>query len=187
MILRKISKAKLKIILEKHEKWLNNEPDGERANLKSANLEFANLEFANLEFANLESANLKFANLKSANLKFANLKFANLKSAHLKSANLKSANLESANLKFANLEYANLKSAHLESANLKSANLDFSCFPLWCGSFNIKVDERLIWQLIAHITRLDTKGCNKETKTAIKAIWKYRNKFCKYRTDVKEI
>ena len=111
------NEGKLKIILEKHEKWLNNEPDGERANLKSANLE----------------------------------------------------------------------SANLYSANLKSANLDFSCFPLWCGSFKMKVDERLIWQLIAHITRLDITGCNEETKTAIKAIWKYRNKFCKYRTDVEEI
>ena len=164
---KKISEKRLKLVLELHQKWLNNEPDGKRANLESTNLEFANLESAHLEFANLESANLKYANLKYA---------------HLESANLESAHLESANLKYANLKYANL-----ESANLKSANLDFSCFPLWCGSFNMKVDERLIWQLIAHITRLDTKGCDKETKTAIKAIWKYRNKFCKYRTDVKEI
>ena len=41
----------LKEILEKHLKWVNNESDGEQANLVGANLEEANLVGANLDFS----------------------------------------------------------------------------------------------------------------------------------------
>lgn len=46
----------IKEILEKHEKWLRGEPDGERANLSWANLSDANLSGANLSEANLSGA-----------------------------------------------------------------------------------------------------------------------------------
>ena len=44
-----------------------------------------------------------------------------------------------------------------ERANLRGANLDFSCWPLWRGSKNVKADNRLVYQLVAHICGLD---CN---------------------------
>jgi hypothetical protein len=50
-------------VLKLHEKWLNNEEGGERANLCGANLCGANLCGANLRDANLRGANLCGANL----------------------------------------------------------------------------------------------------------------------------
>ena len=63
----------LEIILNKHTLYLNNEPRGERANLRDANLWYANLSGANLSGANLSGANLRDANLRDANLRDANL------------------------------------------------------------------------------------------------------------------
>jgi len=73
-----MNKKELKEILEKHLKWLNDEPGGEKANLSYANLSGANLSDANLSYANLIRANLSGANLSDANLSYANLIRANL-------------------------------------------------------------------------------------------------------------
>ena len=50
---------------------------------------------------------------------------------------------------------ANLKLANLEGANLEGANLDYSCLPLWCGSKGMKVDLKIVYQLLAHVACLD--------------------------------
>ena len=87
---------KLKEILERHRKWLNDEDGGERADLREANLRGANLRGANLCEANLYGADLYGANLRGANLRGANLYGANLYGADLREANLREANLRGA-------------------------------------------------------------------------------------------
>jgi len=70
-------------------------------------------------------------------------------------------------------------------ADLRGADLDFSCFPLWCGSFNIKDDGHIAKQLLGHIARMDVK--DKQLKKWINKIpKKYKNDICK-RHDVKEL
>jgi len=101
-------------------------------------------------WANLWGANLKGADLKGANLWGADLQDANLRGANLWGADLQDANLRGANLQDANLRGANLQDANLQDANLRGANLDFSCWPLWCGSQNVKIDENQAKQLLAH-------------------------------------
>ena len=92
---------KLKEILERHRKWLNDEDGGERADLREANLRGANLRGANLCEANLYGADLYGANLRGANLRGADLYGANLYGADLREANLREANLRGAkNLPF---------------------------------------------------------------------------------------
>jgi uncharacterized protein YjbI with pentapeptide repeats len=108
----------LKEILELHQKWLNDEDGGIRANLIDANLSDANLTGANLIDANLTGANLTYANLIDANLTRANLIGANLTDAYLYRANLTRANLTRANLYRANLTGADLTRANLTRANL---------------------------------------------------------------------
>ena len=98
-----MEKEKLEKILEKHVKWLNNELDGERANLSGADLSWANLNEADLSWANLSGANLSAADLSRANLSRANLSEANLSVANLRGANLSGASLSGANLEEANL------------------------------------------------------------------------------------
>jgi len=62
---------------------------------------------------------------------------------------------ERADLRSANLSFADLRSANLRFADLSSANLDFSAYPLWCGTKNVKLDLKIIYQLCAHICVVD--------------------------------
>ena len=68
------------------------------------------------------------------------------------------ANLHFADLSYANLSYADLRSADLRSANLHFADLDFSVWPLWCGSKQVKVDIKFVYQLLAHVCVLNCKS-----------------------------
>ena len=81
----------IKGILEKHQKWLNGEAGGERANLSEADLSGANLSWANLRNADLSEADLSGADLRGADLSGANLRGANLSGANLRGANLSGA------------------------------------------------------------------------------------------------
>ena len=58
-----MEQKKLDEILKKHQKWLDNDPDGERANLRWADLRGADLQEANLQRADLQGVNLQGANL----------------------------------------------------------------------------------------------------------------------------
>ena len=80
---------------------------------------------------------------------------------------------------------ANLSEADLRGADLSGADLDFSVFPLWCGSFNIKNSDRIVKQLLGHIARVhvNDKALEKWIKTIPK---KYKNDLCK-RHDIKEV
>jgi uncharacterized protein YjbI with pentapeptide repeats len=80
---------------------------------------------------------------------------------------------------------ADLRRANLREANLREANLDFSCFPLWCGSFQMIVDDRLIDQLKCHLKRLNVTNCSKENQEFINSI--DGNEFCKYRNDIEPV
>ena len=85
------------------------------------------------------------------------------------------AHLERANLENAHLEGAHLENAHLERANLEGANLDFSCWPLWCGSFGVVVDARLAAQLAYHFCRVRCN--NAEVVEAQRMLTGLANKF----------
>ena len=104
--MKTFTQDELRVILDKHAKWLRNEAGGEYADLRGANLRGANLSYANLSGANLRNANLRNANLSGANLSYANLCDANLCGANLCGADLRGANLRNANLRNANLSCA---------------------------------------------------------------------------------
>lgn len=95
-----MEKKQLKKILELHQKWINKEPGGERANLRGANLWRADLRGADLRDADLQVADLR-------------------------------------------------------DADLRGADLDYSCWPLWCGSLDVRVCKRIAAQLAYHFCRLD--------------------------------
>ena len=65
----------------------------------------------------------------------------------------KRADRRGANLREAILRGASLRGADLWRADLRRANLDFSCWPLWCGSLDVKVDIRIAAQLRAAVSR----------------------------------
>jgi len=134
-----MTREELKDILTNHARWIA-AAGGARANLSGANLSRADLREADLREANLIGANLRGANLSRANLREANLRNADLREADLREASLIGANLIGANLR---------------EADLRGANLDYSALPLWCGSFDVKVDKRIASQIAYHFCRLD--------------------------------
>ena len=92
---------------------------------------------------------------KKADLQEASLQEADLRGAYLQEANLQEANLRGADLCGAVLRGANLREANLREADLREADLDFASFPLWCGCAHFKCDQKLVYQLLAHICTLD--------------------------------
>lgn len=90
-------------------------------------------------------------------------------------ANLRRAYLREADLSGADLRRAYLGGADLSGADLSGADLDYSCWPLWCGSLDAKVDARIARQLAYHFCRLDCD--DPEYLAARKAIAKFANGF----------
>ena len=125
-----MTSEEIKKVLDSHQKWINEEDGGERADLRRADL-------------------------RGANLRGANLRWADLREADLRRADLRWAHLREADLRWADLRWADLRWANLRGADLSAANLDFSCFPLWCGGSKFKCDTKLVYQLLAHICTLD--------------------------------
>ncbi|EGW49608.1 hypothetical protein HMPREF1022_00121 [Desulfovibrio sp. 6_1_46AFAA] len=182
--MRELTKDEI-AILQRHANWIqSNGKYGERANLRCANLRGADLCRADLRGADLRGADLCDADLCDANLCDANLRGANLRGA-----NLRGANLCDANLCDANLCRADLCRADLRGADLCRADLDFSCWPLWCGSKDVKADDRLVAQLFFHVTRLDVSQCSGGVKEAMEHVREMAisNLFCEYRNDILKI
>ena len=85
------------------------------------------------------------------------------------------------NLRHVDLRRADLSDADLSGADLSGANLDFSCYPLWCGSLDMKTDMRLVYQLCYHLCRLkiiNKSGSSSKTGRVIqKLLMPFANKF----------
>lgn len=90
-------------------------------------------------------------------------------------ADLRGADLRRADLREADLRGVRLSEAILSEANLSRANLDYSSWPLWCGSLDVKVDARIARQLAYHFCRLDCD--DPEYLEARKAIAEFANGF----------
>ena len=65
--------------------------------------------------------------------------------------------------------------ADLRGADLRGANLDYSCWPLWCGSLDVRVCKRIAAQLAYHFCRLDCD--DQEVIAAQNAIIPLANQF----------
>ena len=131
----------IKLILEKHAKWIRGEDDGECADLRDADLCYANLRGADLRGADLCGADLRGADLRGADLCDAELYYANLRGANLYGADLCGADLRGADLCDANLCNADLCDANLrgvKNTDKTAWNAYTAFYPLQCpeaGSF----------------------------------------------------
>ena len=116
----------LEKILEDHEKWLIDNREGKRLELKNTDLSYIDLRGANLRGANLSDTDLSSANLWDADLIGADLSNSDLRNTDLSDAYLRNVRLNCANLSDANLGGADLRFTDLSSANLKNADLRFT-------------------------------------------------------------
>ena len=101
----------LKDVLVKHQKWLNWDPDGERAKLNGAYLIRADLRGADLRGADLRGADLRETDLRGADLIGAYLIRADLRGADLRETDLRGADLRETDLRETDLIGANLSGA----------------------------------------------------------------------------
>ena len=111
----------------------------------------------------------KRVDLRGVDLRGVDLRGVDLKRANLRYADLRGADLRGVDLRGVCLKDANLKDADLRCVDLRGADLDYSSFPLWCGSFDIIVDERLIRQLCYHIAKLKYAGNDSDIKTLLES------------------
>ena len=88
--------TELQEVLRLHGLWLDDDPEGVRADLSGANLSGADLRGDDLRWANLCGADLSGADLSEANLGGADLREADLREANLSWANLCGADLSGA-------------------------------------------------------------------------------------------
>ena len=118
-----MNREELDKILDLHVKWLNDEQDSVRADLRDADLRGADLSGADLRGADLSGADLSGADLSGSDLSGADLSGADLSGADLSGADLSGADLKGANLRWADLKGANLRWADLKCANLRGDDL----------------------------------------------------------------
>lgn len=136
-----MTKEQLNGVLEKHKKWIKNEPGGERADLQGANLQRANLYKVDLWGADLRGANLREATFWGADLQGADFWETNLQGADLKGANLQGTDLQGANLQKVDLRGAN---------NIP----DYVC-PMCCPEEGSFIGfKRAYWNKVAVIVKL---------------------------------
>ncbi len=88
-----------------------------------------------------------------ADLREVDLRKVDLRKVDLREANLRGADLRGADLRGADLRGADLYRVNLFDADLRGADLDYSTYPLWCGSLNMKIDKRIFCQLLYHTVR----------------------------------
>lgn len=123
-----------------------------------------------LEWVHFMGEKGKRADLSGADLSGADLRGADLRGADLRGADLSRAYLGQADLRGADLSGADLSRAGLRGADLRGADLDNSCWPLWCGATDVKIDDRIVAKLLFHLTRLDDSGCSSEVREAMSHI-----------------
>ena len=85
---RKITQEELNKILDKHKKWLNNEPGGECADLHYSDLRGCNFCGSNLSGCNFRDSDLRYSDLRGCNLSYSDLRHCNLRYSDLRGCNL---------------------------------------------------------------------------------------------------
>lgn len=60
------------------------------------------------------------------------------------------ANMQGADMRSADMRRANMQGADMRGTDMRHANIDYSAWPLWCGSLNAHVDDRIAVQLLYH-------------------------------------
>lgn len=145
-----MEKEELCTRLELHRKWINGEPGGERLD----QLGLTQM-VDDLRGYTLQKAILPGATMWGVNMQEVDMRGIYLRDAHMLCSDLQSADLRGADLMNANFLGVNLFGADLRGANLEEANLYGSCWPLWYGSFDVKVCKNIAAQLAYHFCKLD--------------------------------
>lgn len=121
MILKRITQEELNEILDKHERWFDNKPGGEQADLSNKNLSNLDISDRQLHFINFNNSDLSYSKLLRSRFDYAN--FENCK---LKCCNMKMTKFTESILTGTDLSYSSLESAEFISCRMYDISLDKS-------------------------------------------------------------
>ena len=125
------------------------------------------VEYAVNNHISLEGADLSDTDLSGADLKCACFRNTDLSGADLTGADVSDTDLREANLSAAILLGADLTGADVSYADLSGAAIDYSCWPLWSGSLDMKIDKRIFCQLLYHVIRAGKSVDDEEVRKII--------------------
>ena len=150
-----------------------------RKNLEPLVFEEATTVKEAVEYAVRNGISLQGADLSNADLSDADLECACFRNTDLSGADLTGTDLSDTDLREANVFGADLSRAYLRNADLSGADIDFSCWPLWYGSLDIKVDKRIFCQLLYHVLCAGKSVDDEEVKKlfSIPEVVKLANQF----------
>lgn len=94
-----MTQEKLKVVLELHKKWLNNEADGVRADLYGADLFGVDMHGVDLREANMQGVDLRGANMRGADMGGTILCGADMYGANMRGTLLYGADVYRANMR----------------------------------------------------------------------------------------
>ena len=107
---------------------------------------------------------------RGAILRGAILRGVILRGVDFRGADLRDAVLYDAVFRDVDLRDADLRGAVLYDADLRGVDLDYSAWPLWCGSLNVKVDPKIFLQILGHALALDVRDDDDEPDTIATAV-----------------
>jgi uncharacterized protein YjbI with pentapeptide repeats len=102
----------------------------------------------------LVGCDFRGADFEGSNLRCAKLNDSDMRGADLSGADLSHACFTGCDLRGANLSRTKLDHASFSGANIEGAKIDFTSWPLWCGSLNVKIDEQQAAQLSYHLASI---------------------------------
>jgi len=160
-------------ILKLHEKWLNDEEGGKKADFKDCNLsnlriseaDFTGIDFtgANLSKSDFRCSNFNFAIFTDANFSNSVVRCCTFKHAELIRTNFYGSDMEHTNLEEADCTDADFRKTQLGMSNIIEAwfcNTDFneavlncSCMPLSYGNLRAHYDDNHVLQQLYHILK----------------------------------
>ena len=76
---------------------------------------------------------------------------ADMWEANMQKANMRGANMQKANMREANMQGADMWEANMQKANMQEADIDYASWPLWRGSLQAYIDDRIAIQLLYHV------------------------------------
>lgn len=138
--MKKITNVEIEQKIKNHHRWLTNMATGERANFSGYDLSHLNFGGKNLEGAIFRGADLSDTSFCGACLRKTDMRYAKLTGA----------SFSYANLSYSDLRHANITNARFHFTILEGANIDFSSWPLWCGSINAILCDKLKAQILYH-------------------------------------
>jgi len=135
-----MDREELEEILVAHERWLNEDDTGRQADLQGACLVHMDLHGLWFEALDLQGARFDYSDLRGTGFHDCDLQRAKFIGADLRGSDFMGCNLTGVSFR---------------DADLRGANFDQSAWPLDCGTVNVRVDDRIMAQLLNHVLALD--------------------------------